>query len=156
MKLSILHEDKYLIAFNKGHGDLVHPSPIARNAHTTVQEQVQQQLGENYAPLHRLDRKTSGVLLFGKVPDQNRKFHELFTHQGIKKSYYAIVRGYIPTDGVIDYPLVNDRNKKQEAITVFRRIATGEIQKAYNGFPTIRYSFIQITPQSCQFTFSSS
>lgn len=151
MKLTILYEDPYLIAFNKGHGDLVHPSPIARNAPTTVQEQVLLQLGYAYHPIHRLDRKTSGVLLFGKDPRQNFKFHKLFTEQEIEKRYYAIVRGYLPDEGTIDYPLVNDRNKKQEAVTSYELMVQGEIDMMHNGFPSIRYSFTKITPKTGRF-----
>jgi tRNA pseudouridine65 synthase len=62
--LEILYQDAHLVAINKPHGLLVHQSPIARDAEEFALQLLRDQLNQTVYPSHRLDRKTSGVLLF--------------------------------------------------------------------------------------------
>ena len=62
--LEILFQDSYLLAINKPPGLLVHRSPIAKDADEFAVQMLRDQIGQHVYPAHRLDRKTSGVLLF--------------------------------------------------------------------------------------------
>lgn len=65
--LEIIYQDDYLVAINKPHNLLVHQSPIARNAEEFAVQILRDQINQKVYPVHRLDRKTSGVLLFALV-----------------------------------------------------------------------------------------
>ena len=64
--LEILYQDDYLVAINKPHGLLVHRSPIAKDVIEFAIQMLRNQIDRYVYPCHRLDRKTSGVLLFAK------------------------------------------------------------------------------------------
>lgn len=149
--IEILFEDDYLIGINKAHGDLIHASPIARNAEWNLKDELSSIRGFTCYPLHRLDRKTSGICLFSKKKEWNGAFQSLFDSLAIKKEYFSIVRGFTEDAGTINYALTNDRGKIQEAVTHYKTIKRGEIDYEYNGFPSIRYSYIKLAPETGRF-----
>lgn len=143
--LEILYEDADLIAINKPHGLLVHKSARAADVKEFAVQLLRDQIGQRVYPVHRLDRKTSGVLLFAKNPAANRHFQQMFMHRQIDKTYLALVRGYAPEEGIIDYPL-KEGEKSQEAQTKYRRLRTYEIPWAQGKFSSARYSLVELTP----------
>ena len=148
--LPILYESEQIVAINKPHGLLVHPSPIARDAVTSAMEQLRDQLGRYVYPVHRLDRKTSGVLLFAKSAAANTALQKLFREREMQKAYLAIVRGFVDDQGLIDYPLRHE-GKEKEARTAYRCRARYEIALSDGRFPTSRYSFVEIYPETGRF-----
>ena len=62
--LEILYQDEYLVAINKPSGLLVHKSPIDKHETQFALQLVRDQIGQYVYPIHRLDKPTSGVLLF--------------------------------------------------------------------------------------------
>jgi tRNA pseudouridine65 synthase len=64
--LEILYEDENLIAINKPSGILVHRTSIAPEETVFALQLLRDQIGQWVSPVHRLDRPTSGVLLFSK------------------------------------------------------------------------------------------
>ncbi|MCB0640694.1 MAG: tRNA pseudouridine(65) synthase TruC [Phaeodactylibacter sp.] len=148
--LSILYEDEDLIAINKPHGLLVHRSPIAREVRYAAVQQLRDQIGQRVYPVHRLDRKTGGVLLFSKNPANNGLLQSLFMEGRVKKTYQAIARGYVPESGLIDYALRYE-DKMQEARTHFQCLQTFELPLPFNGQPTSRYSLVELQPTTGRF-----
>ena len=148
--LKIVFENDKLIAINKPPGLLVHKTSLAKDAKTFALQQLRNQLGQRVYPCHRLDRKTSGVLLFAKNPTANKSIQKLFREQQVSKSYLAIVRGFIPKTGIIDSPLKNGLNSKG-AITNYVRIEQFEIPIASNKFLTSRYSLVKLSPLTGRF-----
>lgn len=146
--LSILYQDEYLVAVNKPCGYLVHRSPIARDAEFIVLQILRDQIGKHVYPIHRLDRKTSGVLLFALDQDSNRALGKDFADHNVVKEYTAIVRGWIAEEGRVDYKLTNDSGKTQEAVTNFERTSRYEIDLALGHFSTSRYSHIEVFPET--------
>lgn len=115
--LEILFEDEYLIAINKPAGLLVHRTSIAAEETVFALQMLRDQIGQHVSPAHRLDRPTSGVLLFSKKEEILPLLKEQFSDRSIQKTYLAIVRG-IPAikSDLIDHPLTSERsNKLQEA-----------------------------------------
>ena len=143
--LDIVFESESLIAINKPHGLLVHRTSIAKDASEFALQLLRDQTGQKIYPVHRLDRKTSGVLLFAKTKEANAEVQELFRDRKVYKSYKAIVRGYIPEKGRIDYPL-HENNKTQEAITDYYCLNQYEIDLPFGKFPTSRYSLVSLHP----------
>lgn len=146
--LSILYQSADLIAINKPHGLLVHRSPIASDASEFAVQLLRDQLGQRVYPVHRLDRKTGGVLLFALSETMNSIMQQRFAEGAIEKTYLAIVRGYTLDEQVIDYPLRRDDNPDvyQDAVTRLRTVQRTEIPLAFGKHATSRYSLIELTP----------
>lgn len=146
MKLEIIYEDDKLVAINKPHGLLVHRTKIAKDASEFALQLLRDQLGFHVYPCHRLDRKTSGVLLFAKDENTNSLMQKKFAEGEVKKKYLAIVRGFTPDIETINYPLKSEKEILQEAITKYRTIAQTEVDVPFLGQPTSRYSLVEVEP----------
>jgi tRNA pseudouridine65 synthase len=79
--LEILYRDEHIIAINKPSGLLVHKSFYAGEADTYAIQELKKQIGQKVYPVHRLDRKTSGVLLFTLDKDTLRIMSEQFASE---------------------------------------------------------------------------
>ncbi len=145
--LEVLFEDQELVVINKPAGLLVHKTALAYGEEENALIQLRNQIGSWVAPVHRLDRATSGCLLFAKNEQVLPKLQGMFMERKIQKTYHCLVRG-IPSEkhGVIDYPLQSERSGKlQEAQSKFKVLA--EIEKPFNStgrYPTSRYSLLEI------------
>lgn len=148
--LEILFENETLVAINKPHGLLVHRSKIARDAKEFALQMLRDQLGMTVYPCHRLDRKTSGILLFAKDPKTNTDVQKLFQERKVQKRYSAIVRGYTAGSDTINYPLTHE-GKTKTAETSYKLNQHFEINLPANGHPTSRYSLIEVSPTTGRF-----
>ncbi|WP_430814112.1 pseudouridine synthase [Carboxylicivirga sp. RSCT41] len=146
--LEIIYQDKYMVAINKPHGLLVHRSPIAADAEEFALQKVRDQIGKTVYPVHRLDRKTAGILVFALNSRIAAKLKTIFEDPGTQKIYIAIVRGYFPDSIEVDYALTNDRGKTQDAITHFKTIKRSELAIPFGKFSTSRYSLIEAYPKT--------
>lgn len=144
--LEIIYQNEYLVAINKPNGLAVHRSKLVGNAEVFALQLLRDQLQQKVHTIHRLDRKTSGVLLFGLSNEVSGRVQKQFEERTVSKKYYAIVRGYTKDEETIDYDLVNDNGKYQEAITTYRTLSRCELPIAFGKHSTSRYSLIQITP----------
>ncbi len=152
VSLPILYQDDALVAINKPHGLLVHRSPLAADASEFAVQLLRDQLGQRVYPVHRLDRKTGGVLLFALTEALNAAMQQQFMNGQIKKSYLAIVRGYTPDTLTIDYPLRRDDGNGagilQEAVTHLTTRQRTEIPLPFGRHETSRYSLVELTPET--------
>lgn len=146
MMLEILFQDEHLVAINKPHGLLVHASGIARDAEEFALQLLRDQIGLRVYPCHRLDRKTSGVLLFALDKESHRHISDQFMNNEVHKHYRAIVRGHTADEGSIDYPLTDDKGKQKEALTHFQIIARAEVPVPFGKHNSSRYSHVAIQP----------
>lgn len=146
--LDILYRDQYLIAINKPSGLLVHKSYYAGEADTYATEELSAQVGQYVHLVHRLDRKTSGVLLFTFDKETLRIMSDQFANRKIEKKYLAILRGWTDEEETIDYDLTNDNQITQNAITYYHRLQTSEIDLAFGAHSTSRYSLVEAIPET--------
>lgn len=146
--LDIIFQDEHFVAINKPHGLLVHRSPIAADAEEFALQMLRDQIQKKVFPIHRLDRKTGGILLFALSSEVAQKLQAILENHATQKSYLAIVRGYFPDEIEVDYPLTNDKGKVQEAFTSFKTIRRTELQIPFGKFPTSRYSLIEAKPRT--------
>ena len=152
-KLEILYQDEFYLAVNKPSGLLVHRSPISKSEKRFALQIVRNQVGCHVFPVHRLDRPTSGVLLFALSSEAAKRAARLFQSNLIKKTYMAVVRGYIQESGTIDYPLKALDAHSQSvphlpSVTCYRRMARIELPYAVDRYPTARYSLVALFPLS--------
>jgi tRNA pseudouridine65 synthase len=148
--LEIIYETEDLIAINKPHGLLVHRSRMAADVQEFALQILRDQIGQPVWPAHRLDRKTSGVLLFTKRKAVNSVIQTIFQERQIKKVYKALVRGHMDEKGTIDYALSHESAPK-EAVTNYSLIENFEIELKTTKFPTSRYSLIKVEPETGRF-----
>ena len=158
----VIYRDEYLVAINKPSGLLVHRSPIDRHETRFAVQLLRDQIGQRVYPVHRLDKPTSGVLLFGLSSDSARRVSAQFMAGTVRKHYLAVVRGHCPESGSIDHALseqpdrIADRDRRarpagserpaQQALTHFQRLATAEIPVAVDRYPQTRYSLVALQP----------
>jgi tRNA pseudouridine65 synthase len=109
--------------------------------------------------VHRLDKPTSGVLLFALNAEVAKTVSQLFRDNLVQKEYIAIVRGYTETTGEIDHPLKQMLDTKvqkekgitkeeQEAQTEYERLETVELPYPVSRYPVARYSLVKLLPKS--------
>ena len=146
--LDILYLDSHIVIINKPHGLLVHQSPIARDASEFAIQMLRNQLHQKVYPVHRIDRKTSGILIFALDKESNRLLTEQFTQQSIKKTYLAVVRGFIKENTLIDYALRREDGKIQEAQTYIRPLKYAELPIGSANHTTSRYTLIEAEPHT--------
>jgi len=144
--LNILYEDEHLIAINKPHGLLVHRSSIANDAKEFALQLLRDQVNKHVSPVHRLDRKTGGVLLFAFDKESEIAMHQQFQNGEVTKKYMAILRGYAPDQMDIDYPLAKENGTMQEAFTSFVTLNRAELAVPFGKHETSRYSFVEASP----------
>ncbi|MBQ0796042.1 tRNA pseudouridine(65) synthase TruC [Zhongshania sp.] len=155
--LDILYQDEHIVAINKPSGLLVHRSPIDRHETRFAIQILRDQIGQYVYPAHRLDKPTSGVLLFGLSAEVARDLGQIFTKQQIKKSYIAVVRGHCPDAGHIDHALTEVTDQRiaksktaeaQAAITDFRLLGKHQIDVEIETYPQSRYSLLELQPHT--------
>jgi len=148
--VEIIYQDDLLVVVNKPNNFLIHQSHYARNIdEPTLLEVLEKQLGFQLFPIHRLDRKTSGIILLLKDKSFINQFQELFTKNEIEKTYYAIARGFSPAEGIIDSPVKNDdTGVYKAAITKYKSIHQVELQIPVHPYASSRYSLIELKPQT--------
>lgn len=146
--LEILYQDVWVVAINKPPGLLVHRSPIACDVQEFAVQLLRDQLGQRVYPVHRLDRKTSGILLFALDEKCLPALQRQFSEKTVEKVYWAVVRGFAPDVQTIDYPLRREDGLLQEAVTHFRTVQRSEIPVPFGKHATSRYSLVEVRPQT--------
>jgi len=156
---AVLFQDDWLVAVNKPAGLLVHRSAIDRAETRFAMQLVRDQIGRRVYPVHRLDRPTSGILLFALDAASARRLSDQFSSASIAKTYLAVVRGYTDTAGLIDYALCEQHDRMtdaladqhkaaQAAVTSYRRLATVELPCAVGRYASARYSLLELKPRT--------
>jgi len=146
--LEIIFRDEYLIAINKPHDLLVHRSPIAAEVEVFALQLLRDQVEQKVYPVHRIDRKTGGVLLFAFDKTIEIEMQKQFADNLVSKKYLAILRGHTPEFGEIDYPLRKENGTLQEAFTAYRILKQAELDVPFGKHSTSRYSLVEATPKT--------
>ncbi len=157
--LEIIYQDEHYIAINKPTGLLIHPSMIDKHEKVNAIALLQEKIGQKVYIIHRLDKPTSGVLLFALSSEAARKGSEAFASKEMKKTYLTVVRGYTDKQGLIDSPLsdVADKlmdkkkmrnNNMRPATTGYRKISQAVLPVLISRHPTSRYSLLEVHPKT--------
>lgn len=155
--LDILYRDESLVVVHKPSGLLTHRTVLDRHETRFAVQILRDQIGQKVWPAHRLDKGTSGILIFSLNPEIARQLGQAFEAGNIAKTYLAIVRGHPPQSGCIEHPLRRQRDDYefrggeenvviQQAITHYRTLATTEQDWAVAPYPTSRYALLELEP----------
>ena len=145
------------MAIHKPTGLLVHRTVLDKHESRFAVQLLRDQVGRQVWPTHRLDRGTSGVLLFALDKETAARVGKQFEAGTVSKRYLAIVRGYPPECGTIDHALSREIDEAergtpslsavpQAARTHFRRLGTVELPIPVDRYPASRYSLVELQP----------
>jgi len=157
--LTILYQDEYIVAVDKPAGLFVHRSYMDKDEIYFALQLVRDQIGQYVYPLHRLDRPTSGVLLFGLNEEVARLMGQAFMDKKIQKTYFALTRGHLFGADEIDHALkekldkLGDKNVRidkepQDAVTHYQSMLTASLSIKVGKFDSVRYSLIKLLPET--------
>lgn len=132
--MQTLYEDRELLAVNKAPGVVVIPAR-GEDPAMSLRQRLERARGEPLWVVHRIDRETSGVVLFARTAAAHRTLNALFSGRGVEKSYVAFAVGArLDDEALIELPLHTARKGKmrparpgeegaQEAQTALRVLA---------------------------------
>jgi len=147
--LDILYQDEHLIAVDKPVGLPIHKNQhMARDA-DYLTKRLGQQLDRSVYNVHRLDAKTSGVLLLALSSEAAAACTQLFEQRRIEKQYYLIVREN-PGSGSFDtdIPVRKKSRKQANAVTHYRTLDTVQTDISYKEFENISLSLVEAEPET--------
>jgi tRNA pseudouridine65 synthase len=154
LPLRLLHADDALVVIDKPAGLLVHRSALDAHETRSAADLLRAQLGAPVWMLHRLDKATSGILAFARSAEVAAALGDAFASGRVRKRYLALVRGWPPAEGEIDYPLARDPElpsagqPRLPAATGYRRRACFEWPFPDGRHATSRYALVDVAPLS--------
>jgi tRNA pseudouridine65 synthase len=149
--LGILFQDEFLVAIDKPAGMLVHPVRETESREHIAMKRLHDQLDRHVFPVHRLDRPTSGVLLFALDKKTAGLAQQIFEQRQITKIYHAIVCGSTPQRWICETPLAASVGSELLAArTSFERLAKTQ-ESAFPGNPDLILSLLEVTPTTGRF-----
>ena len=155
MPLTVCFQDDALVVVDKPCGMLVHRSRIDAHETTFLLETLRDQLNQSMYPVHRLDKATSGLVIFALSSNVARALSQAFEHGDITKMYEAFVRGHTPQSLYIDHALrdeVDSKGRKikngaaREAMTELRTLTSWSVPEPVDRYPAARYYHVQLQP----------
>jgi tRNA pseudouridine65 synthase len=124
--IEILYRDDDVLVVSKPSGLMTHRSDLAPDSDVAMMR-ARDAIGQYVWPVHRLDRGTSGALVFALSEDSARHLREAFDEGRVEKVYLAVVRGEAPAQQVVDYAIPKAEGKARvPAVTEVTRIFAGE------------------------------
>jgi len=158
MQLPILYQDDDLVIVNKPSGLLVHRTLIDRHETRFAMQMVRDRIGQSVYTVHRLDKPTSGALVFALSAGVASQLSAQFEAGVVSKVYMAIVRGTPPEYSPVDYALSEEVDMKiglagsdkpaQSAQTEVFCLASQELPFTVDRYPTARYSLVKAVPKT--------
>lgn len=154
IRLRILHQDDSFVAIDKPAGYHVHPPEDETHSivyRSNAMAILRDQLGRYVYPVHRIDRATSGVVLYALTPEAASALSQQFAGREVQKTYLALVRGWTDENGIIDSPMrgnLEGTGPELPAMTRFQRLARFSVEKAVGKYSTARYSLVAAWPET--------
>jgi len=128
---------------------LVHKTKIAKDATAFALQMLRDQLGIHVYPIHRLDRGTSGVLLFAKSSEAASLLSEQMRAHQFQKEYLVVVRGHCTEPLELNNPLKREKDGTyQKASTSIVPLQKTELDIAVGKYETSRYSLLRAVPKT--------
>jgi 23S rRNA pseudouridine955/2504/2580 synthase len=114
----ILFQDSLFLAVNKPVGISVHGSnSLETMVRSFLADKLPPSLSFKSGPMHRLDKPSSGIVVFSASIEGARLFSSLLKEQKVRKTYLAIVEGNIEKEEIWEDILIRDKNKKKTFVS---------------------------------------
>jgi tRNA pseudouridine65 synthase len=148
--LRIAYQDPSCVVIDKPAGFQVHPPEDVRfrvPGSFNCLRVLSRQLDAYVHPVHRIDRATSGVVVFALDAPSAADLNAQFATHAVRKVYFAVVRGWLHGDGQVEVPLKSpDTGEVQAAHTRYREVARVELDVVTGPHPTSRYTLVRAEP----------
>lgn len=147
-EIPVLYRDDHIVVVHKPAGILVHRGMGASSHEPFLLQLVRDLCGRWVYPPHRLDRPTCGLVLFTFSPETCGAVQDALKAGEVKKSYRAIVRGWMPEpegtrDEALDSP---DNGAMQEAVTNWRELERCTVDRPFGAHATARFALVDMEP----------
>jgi tRNA pseudouridine65 synthase len=127
--IDVLYRDDAVVVVDKPSGLSVHRGDDQGS--TFALNLTRNAIGQWVYPVHRLDRATSGVLVFALSSEHARTLHDSFSTRTVNKTYVALVRGTPPAHGVIDSPMAKrEGGPDVESVTEYETLFVSDLRLA--------------------------
>lgn len=120
--LQVLHEDNHIIIINKRAGDIVQgdktgDTPLSDIVKDYIKDKYQKPGNVFLGTVHRLDRPTSGIVIFARTSKSLERINKMLRDKEIKKTYWAVVKGSVskPSQTLTNFLKKNPKNNKSTA-----------------------------------------
>jgi len=120
--LQILHEDNHIIVINKRVGDIVQgdktgDKPLSEIVKEFIKEKYNKPGEVFLGVVHRLDRPTTGIVVFSKTSKALERLNKMFSERETNKTYWAVVKNKPPKteDNIIHFLKRNEKNNTSKA-----------------------------------------
>ena len=150
----ILYEDEIMCASVKPNRLLVHRTDIDYHEPFNLRDLINKTRPKEawLQPVHRLDKPTSGIVLFAGQGEALNALKLEFVHRRTTKRYWAVVRGWTNDEGAVDKPLPTAHSPvPKEALTRYTTLARIELPHAVGPYDTARYSRVECQPETGRF-----
>ena len=161
MQIPIIYRDSDIVVVEKPAGMLVHRSDIDRHETHFLVQKLRQQLDAYIYPVHRLDKATSGIMVFALQQAAASQLARSWRDGEVGKEYLAVVRGRVEAPGTVDHALkprkrdLFDSRKPVAAdslalpaITRYEPLASAEVDVPVGRYATSRYSMLALYPDT--------
>lgn len=146
-EIRLLFEDDRYLAVSKPAGLLMHKTSIDAHEKENLRDILREARPGRIDPVHRLDKPTSGVVVFGKDPEAIDACKRQFENRETRKDYLCMVRGHVDHSGCIGKPLPKGmEGPPKVARTLFEALNQCELPIPVSRYPTVRYSLLRCTP----------
>lgn len=154
LKLKVVREDPAWILVDKPARFHTHP-PESKDLRILPRWNalgiLEKQLGQELYPVHRLDRATSGLLLYSKERSLNEKLHRQFVERTVEKAYFAVVRGTFREEQVLDAALKSETGELKEARTRITPFVTFSLPLPHPRGGIRTFTFVKAEPLTGRF-----
>ena len=129
--LQVLHEDNHIIVVNKRAGDIVQgdktgDKPLSDVVKSYLKDKYNKEGNVYLGVVHRLDRPTTGIVMFSKTSKALPRLNKLFAEKTAKKTYWALVKEQPPktSDTLVHWLKKNPKNNKSTGLFLINSIAS--------------------------------
>ncbi len=144
----IIYQDQHLVVCNKPVNLPVHKNDFMPHDAPYLTKQIGQTLNKSVYNVHRLDSKTSGLIVLAFSPEIAKNLTLQFERREVEKIYYALVRENPESGTFNENVLIKKRGKKKPAVTHFRTIQSIKTNICYKEFQDIALSLVEINPET--------
>lgn len=148
-QVRLLHEDDRYLAVHKPAGLLVHKTPLDAHEPENLRDILRAMCPGRLDPVHRLDKPTSGVIVFGKDPAAIDHVKRQFESRSTVKHYLAVVRGHVHGAGCIGKPLPKGMTGPPKlARTSYDVVGRVEWPYPVSRYASARFSLVDCVPHT--------
>lgn len=144
MKDSIVYQDEQLIVCNKPVDLPVHKNDFMPHDAPYLTKLLGLETGKSVYNVHRLDSKTSGLIVLAFSPENAKNLTLQFERKEVEKTYYALVKGNPGTGTFNENVLIKKKGKKKPAVTHFKTVESVKTNISYKEFENIELSLVEI------------